>query len=137
MKKFNLRNVIINYNENKNNLDFLSLCKNCVYLIKFPDETIYIGCTKQSLFDRLVDHCKLSKCDKSLRAEKTRAFKEITISVLKNDINENELKLWENKYIHEIAKFIYNKLTNEKTDFKSYSKYHELINKCLLNRISL
>jgi hypothetical protein len=73
-----------------------------IYKITFPNGKVYVGQTKRTLFQRGAEHIKdTSGCVKLKNAFKKYGHEECVMSVLKNNIPEQFLDFWENKFIDE------------------------------------
>lgn len=131
MKEQNFRNVIFYWDENS--YPNLLNESNVIYLLTFPDDTIYVGKCNE-LGNRLFDHCKLPHKAITIKDNKIRKFRHFNVDILYQDDDVNRLGIMENKIIHNYAKEIYNMLTNRQTNYKSYTKYVGLINNVLLNK---
>ncbi|AGE55792.1 GIY-YIG catalytic domain-containing endonuclease [Acanthocystis turfacea Chlorella virus MN0810.1] len=73
-----------------------------IYKIVFPHKKVYIGQTKRSLSQRGVEHIKdTSGCIKLKNAFKKYGHEDCVMSILKDNIPEQFLDYWENKFIDE------------------------------------
>jgi hypothetical protein len=76
--------------------------KGIIYKILFPNEKVYVGQTKRTIFARMREHRRDdSGCIKLKNALKKYPPEEVYASVLKRDIPVKYLDWWENFYILE------------------------------------
>lgn len=105
-----------------------------IYLLKFPDNSIYVGKAASNIGDRIQNHCTHYKTKYTRKDKAIDKFKEFEVVILRECLGNAELEYYEWYYIQAYAKAIFKEImpdTEYSSEFKNTVKF-QLLNDTLL-----